>query len=332
MANDKESNGDGRIEVTAGQPKHTQAPNEHGNRLANLDPNQLIPENLAKMEKVVGQLKITFIKSDGKLEFIIYDESQVPINDFNVGFEHLYSGDINRFKKLKNVNEETCQRPLIFGSIEHLTSDLLHIIMVETHPDLRGFGAGVAFQNNLPQVARKLGYRFLGGYQNDTDLARFFIKRGFYSLEEIKDVHQMEFDLLRAEETEDSVWFTVQFLVPSDEEDYILEGRGKTDSDNKFKFVGKFETLGEIFGKMEEALENGTPKKDLFPEMIQLYDLLPEDPDYERPELSHDDEGVTLLLRTLLAYLKQKTRTLAHLVDSDTLEKSAFYEEDDEDW
>jgi len=95
---------------------------------------------------------------------------------------------------------------------------------------------GVAFQEHLVNLAKKLGYKFLAGYQNNAEIARFFIKRGRYLLEEIKDELQGEFESIRDQENDETLFYTVKFLNPEDVTRYIKPERIDTSVEDKIRF------------------------------------------------------------------------------------------------
>lgn len=108
------------------------------------------------------------------------------------------------------------RRPLVYASFGELTEDILFLGLVETNPDFRGRGIGVAFYDTLVALARQAGYRAVGHYHNDKKTAEFFLRRGCFFWEEIPADDRPHFDILRKQEDDPAVYHTLYFLDSQD--------------------------------------------------------------------------------------------------------------------
>ncbi|MBU1934530.1 hypothetical protein KKF04_00580, partial [Patescibacteria group bacterium] len=128
--------------------------------------------------------------------------------------------------------------------LAEISSDILFVANIEISPHIRGGkGVGVDFYANLSKEAKKLGYRFLTGYHNDPETARFFINRGRYLVEEVKDELRSHFQVLEDQEDDESVLHTIQFLNPEDVDSFIKPERVGTNADSKIEFRGRLNSL-----------------------------------------------------------------------------------------
>jgi len=297
-------------------------------KLNELNPVDLIPPEFANIPTVAGQISIVTRQLAGHIDYIVVDEATMSLNEIEDRFTYLDDGKLGEYPELERGNNRYA-RPLVHGSMTEISTDILFNDMLETNPALRGKGAGVAFLKHLEDLARNLGYKFLAGYQNDAKTARFFLKRGRYLLEEIKDELQAEFQALREQEDDGSVFHTISFLNPEDVAKYIKPERIDTDVEDKIEFKEKILTLSNIFYQLSAILKRVEENEDglgdratLIEIMEDLNLMLPEEDQYDLPELSEDDDNLIFSLKILLAHLKNKFSTLIRVTTLNKLREN----------
>jgi GNAT superfamily N-acetyltransferase len=307
----------------------TPAPDkEQIRKLDQLEPQDLVPAEFANIRKVIGQIKVVARKSDGHIDYIITDGGHMTLQQIENRFTYFDKETLAKYPELK-AGKNQYARPLVHGSLSEISPDIIFGGMFETNPALRGKGTGVAFQEHLASLAKKLGYKFLAGYQNDAEIARFFLKRGRYLLEELKDEFQGEFQSLKKQESDETVFCTVKFLNPEDVKKYVKPERVNTNVEDKIEFKEKVITLDNVIHKLTEALrrvEDGKEEKGdratLIEIMEDLNQILPQKERYNLPELSEDDDNLVLNLKALLEYLKTKFGIIIREATPEQLEEN----------
>lgn len=311
-------------------PYVTPAPEQEkkSTKLSRLDPQELIPAKLSNIPEIIGSMKIAAHKSDGSIDYVITDNGRMTLRQIEKGFKYLYYKQLEEYPEIK-IGKNLYARPLVHGSISEISPDMLFGGMFETNPVLRGKGAGVAFQEHMADLAKELGYRFLAGYQNDAEIARFFLKRDRYILEEIKDERQAEFQSLRDQENDDTVFYTVKFLRAEDIAQYVRPERIGTDVEDKIEFKQKIQTLGDVFSRLAKALEKVEEGKEaagdratLIEIMEDLNQMLSAKDRYDLPELAEDDDNLVIKLKVLLEHLKSKSSKLIREATLEQLEEN----------
>lgn len=297
-------------------------------RLDRLDANKLIPDTLKSEETLVGKPVMIARREEGNIEFVIRDEQKVSLKDIG-RFEYLFER-LEEWPELA-VGPGTYYRPLVYGSITELSPTVLFGGMMETNPEFRGKkGIGIAFTENLLARARELGYRFFGGYHNNAQIARFFLNRGNYLLEEIKDTHRHEFEELREQEPDESVFHTVNFLKPDDVQEYVRPERIGVRVDDRIEYKEKSKILSKIFENLEILLkkvetnaEQTGDKATLIEICEDLNDFLPEQDRYALPVLSEDDGDIVEPLKKILEHLKSSSSFLLQNCSLEELEENS---------
>lgn len=91
-------------------------------------------------------------------------------------------------------------------------------------------GQGIAkdfYKNTLPKFARGLGYRFIRGSNDNTNIDFFLNKVGRYKYSDIKeDSRNVLFPNVKPD-VPGYDWHTVQFLYTEDEEKYVIPDKRK---------------------------------------------------------------------------------------------------------
>lgn len=287
------------------------------NKLDKLNPQELIPAEFANIEEITGSVKVLLNKTHGHIDYAIADDGKTSLHKMENDFEfHIETALKESLKSKQNKNQYA--RPLVHGSLIELSPAILYAGIVETNPVLRGKGAGVAFQEQLANVAKNLGFKFLAGYQNDAKTARFFLKRGRYLLEEVKDEKQSEFQPVRDLEGDETVFYTVKFLNPEDITEYIMPERIDTTIEDKLEFKEKILTLHDIFYNVTEILKKVQAGKEkdgdratIIEILEDLNQILPQNDRYPLPELHEDNENIAPILREAFEHLKKKLDVLA---------------------
>ncbi|MFA5871661.1 MAG: hypothetical protein WC858_02960 [Parcubacteria group bacterium] len=227
-----------------GKPEVVSTPdNTNLGKLTKLAPVDLIPADLKNIPGIAGNISAFIKRFPTETSFVITDETIAEnMNALLNGFTHFEDFDLEDFPELALPNGDY-RRLIIYGSLRELTPDILFGVILETNPALRGKGAGVAFQEHLANLARNLGYKFLSGCQHTEDLALFFLKRGRYLMEEVKDELRTEFRIIGRQEEEadwEELFFTIKFLNPEDITRYIKPERIDTSVEDKIEFKKKY--------------------------------------------------------------------------------------------
>jgi hypothetical protein len=217
--------------------------NANRSKLDKLAPADLIPANLKDIPGVTGNISAFIRRFPTENSFVITDEVIAENMDALLsGFTHFEGPDLEDFPELELPNGEY-RRLLMHGSLRELTPDILFGVMLEINPTLRGKGIGVAFQEHLANLAKNLDFKFLAGCQHTEDLALFFLKRGRYLIEEIKEELQIEFQSIRSQESGEDIeelFFTIKFLNPEDITRYIKPERTDTSAENKIEYKKEY--------------------------------------------------------------------------------------------
>lgn len=152
-------------------------------------------------------------------------------------FDFFDRDDIARFPTLDQVNHKY-SRPLLYSSLRELSPEILFEGIIEVNELLRRQGISSGFQRNLEAEAKRVGFRFLTGYQSEDDVAAHFLKRGRYLIDEIKPEHQTQFERVRKIERDrdTAVFYTVKFLNPDDINKYVLPERIGTSVEDKIAY------------------------------------------------------------------------------------------------
>lgn len=282
-------------------------------KLDNLNPEDLVPPALAKISSITGPIKINIKREGNRIEYIITD-AEVITPEYK---DFVYLDDrLDTHEGLK-IGENRYARPIAFGTISEISPYILYCEMFETSPFLQGQGIGTTFQKHLAELAKTLGYKFMAGHQNEGKTARFFLNRGRYLLEEIKDEFQGEFNPLSDQEDDETVWCTVELLNPEDITKYIKPERVNTSTEDKINLKNRIEQLGDTLYYLSNILEriekNSTERGDhanIIRIMRKLNQILPEKDQYDVSKLSQDDPNYILNLKVVLAHLKSKSTTL----------------------
>jgi len=297
-------------------------------KLDQLNPQELIPAKLANIPQVIGSTKVVTHKSKEGIDYIITDDGQITSNQIKNGFEYFDEESLEKYPELR-IGKNEYVRPLAHGNIKEISPDILFNGIFETNPALRGKGLGLSFQEHIAELAKKLGYKFLAGYQVNAETARFFLKRGRYLLEEIKDELQPEFQNIMNQGMDETAFHTVKFLTPEDIARYIKPERIGTAVEDKIEFKQKILTLDDVFYKLAETLKKVEEEKEeagdratLIEIMEDLNQILPADEQYDLPEISEDDNNLVLDLKALLEHLKSKSDTLIQEATLEQLEEN----------
>jgi GNAT superfamily N-acetyltransferase len=183
-------------------------------RLKDFDPHRLIPSAFFEHEDIFGTPVVLAHASETSIHFLIRDEmsiGQVELEDFL----YFQEEELARFPEII-LDDEEYLRPLAHGLLYELNASILYEGILETNPALRGTGLGGALLDQIAAEARVLGYSYLCGFQNNAELASFFLKRGYVLLEELTEEGQEKLQPLRDQEDDDSVFYTVNILDPEE--------------------------------------------------------------------------------------------------------------------
>jgi hypothetical protein len=274
--------------------------------LDSLNPEDLIPPELEETDVITikGDVKIfTHRRNASEIKFVITDEEPVSTQSIERNFTYFDEpNDLSYFPETK-IDENTYQRPLVHGELYHKTDDLLFWGMLETNPALRNkAGIGVAFQKRLFETAKNLGYRFVGGNQNNSTLASFQLNRGAYLIEEIKDEYQHLFESI--EENDGLAFTSVQFLNTEEIPKYVKPTRIGTTTKDKLEYKEKPQVLFKIFRIIAQSID-----EEDFETAIEIMEdlnaLLPEADQYKNPPTKEPEE-----LTNFLEHLKAKENAL----------------------
>ncbi|HTE57697.1 MAG TPA: hypothetical protein VK694_03050 [Verrucomicrobiae bacterium] len=191
-------------------------------KLGRLVAADLVPPTFVDLPGVVAPVSIVAAASDRSVSYIISDAMSMNLTEMAHTFEILTEEDLEDFPRLRRGSERFA-RPLAYGDMSEIGSDLLLNEAFEINPFLRGRGAGVALHESLVRVAGNLGFKFLTGHQDNAGSLRFFLNRGRYSLTDIRDDRLHEFDCVKAPlfRAPDLDFFTIKFLQPDDIAQYV---------------------------------------------------------------------------------------------------------------
>lgn len=282
-------------------------------KLDTLDSRELIPSELANIPGIVGQVRAVVHRPEKEIDYVVADEQQTTLQHIESGFTYFDREKLEEYPELA-LPKKKYSRPLAIGTLREISPDILFGSIFETNPEFRGKGAGVVFQEHIAHLAKKLGFKFYAGYQNDADTARFFLKRGRYLLEEIKDELQKEFEIIRDEGGNDRVFYTIQFLDSDDIAKYVKPERIDTDIEDKIDYKEKKLTLDQIFTRLAKGLNRIQNNEDELSDRATLIEvledinqLLPEKDRLNVQPLSEDDDNLHASLKTLFEHLKNKS-------------------------
>lgn len=313
------------------QPKNpdTQEKKVKASKLDGFCSQDLIPPGLEKTLRVVGELQGVVHRQHGHVDFVIKDAAKMTSRQIENGFTY-FCNAIEDFPELK-LGKDQYSRTLVYGSVREISPDMLYEGLFETNPATSGKGVGVAFQEHLATLAKKLGYKFLASYQNNAEIARFFLNRGRYLLEEIRDELRNEFKTLQDQEDDPEVFFTIKFLNPEDVVKYVRPERLDTDVEDKIEFREKITTLKDIFNrlaktfkKVDEGKDDAGDRTTLIEILEDLNQILPEEDRHNMPGLSEDDENLVLKLKVLFEHLKSKSSVLIREATLEELEENVI--------
>jgi GNAT superfamily N-acetyltransferase len=102
---------------------------------------------------------------------------------------------------------------------EDVPTEILTVSEYSDREELRGKGIGKAFYSQLREIAKSIGYRYITGSNNDTNISFFLNTLGRYTLPQIKSEHQRKFTHDPDDEVNRN--FTVDILYPEDKELYL---------------------------------------------------------------------------------------------------------------
>lgn len=212
-------------------------------KLAKLAPIDLIPSALKNIPCINGNLNALVRNYSTDIRFVITDEDVAEsMDELLNGFTHFEEPDLEDFPEL-GLPDGDYRRLIMHGSLRELTPDILFSVILETNPALRGKGVGVAFQEHLANLAKNIDFKFLAGCQHTEELALFFLKRGRYLIEEIKEELQTEFFSIRNQEAGEDIkelFFTIKFLNPEDIVKYIKPERIDASAEDKVEYKKEY--------------------------------------------------------------------------------------------
>ncbi len=301
---------------------------EESGKLDQLDPEELVPPELANIPEIAGHIQAVAHKSGSAIDYVIVDEGQMTLRQIAEGFTYFDEEKLEEYAELSR-GKNTYARPLAAGSVRQISPDILFGGIFETNPAFRGKGMGVIFQEHIAVLAKKLGFKFFAGYQNDAETARFFLKRGRYLLEEIRDEFQGELQSIRDQESDEAVFYTVKFLDPEDIAKYVKPERINTDIEDKIEYKEKILTLNNIFSKLiktfvrvEDGEEELGDRATLIEILEDLNQLLPQDEQSSASTQLEDDVNLLTNLKILLEHLKSKSDTLIRIATLEQLKEN----------
>lgn len=174
-------------------------------------------EALRRIPGVRDPVKSVSLEGKNHLDLLVVDGARMSKN--RMENEWTYSGmTLEDFEDHPEVlvSAGLYRRPLLYASFCELSPEILFLGMIETNPDFHGKGIGSLFYEELTRIARRSGYRFVGHYHNEAEVAGFFLRRGCYFLDEIGSEFQDRVEPIRKEEANAPVFHTVYFTDPSD--------------------------------------------------------------------------------------------------------------------
>lgn len=120
-------------------------------------------------------------------------------------------------------DESPISRQIISMRAEELTPDILYLNNIDVDPRLRGGKIAPFFHQRLEGLAKNAGYKFIAGLELHEKLAKLYIQRGSYFIEEIKPEFQKEFEeIIKKADTEPKAAFTtIKFLDQQDIKRYV---------------------------------------------------------------------------------------------------------------
>ncbi|MES2315802.1 MAG: hypothetical protein V4486_03675 [Patescibacteria group bacterium] len=297
-------------------------------KLEQLNPEELIPRALINVPGVKGDVKIIANKERKGISFVIFDEDKVGEKEHIKGFEYFYNEDEAEYPVLK-VGPNEYSRILVHGTISELSPTILFGSMLETNPKFRGKGLGLAFTDNLITLAKKMGYRFFAGHHNDAKVAKFFLNRGRYLIEEVKPELQKEFADVVKDDPDLDIFHTVQFINKEDINTYIRPERASASVEDRISYKLKIVAVSSLLHKLSFLLDKviknygTTGDKATLIEIIQdLSKALPNNKQSDELGLSEDDKNLLPILSELINKLKTNTVYLAENLTSEEIQEN----------
>ena len=247
-------------------PQKTQEQIAAERRIAIIGSERLIPEVLRTASGIKGEVKIFSHQSLNRVtgehalvDFVMADDQRVSRDEVDQGWTYFEIEQRDEFPEVKLG--EDYKRILVFGSFDEINPDILFTGMLEIHPAFRGKGIGQDFQANLAKIARELGYKFICGYQNNADIAFFFLENGRYLLEEVKDELRGEFQGAVAHDPDTEVFHTVKILNPEDVKKYIRPERIGRTTVEKIDYKSKHIALEKLIMVLDKKIEEAKAGK-----------------------------------------------------------------------
>jgi hypothetical protein len=98
--------------------------------------------------------------------------------------------------------------------------DMLYVGYYDDRAELRNKGVGKSFYDNLHNISRDMGYRYITGLNNEKNIG-FFTKLGRVTLDQIKPEFRDKFR--HNPGSKDTTLYTVDFLYNEDKEEYLVK-------------------------------------------------------------------------------------------------------------
>lgn len=289
-----------------------------------IEADMLLPPEFKSHPSISGAPKaiLKYGKQLKDFDFIIIDEEVETLEAIQAKFRFCYEDKLIKFPEAR-ISEDEYRRVLVHGALTSLTPEILFSNTIETHPDLRGQGLGTAVQNRIAKLAISLNHKFLIGHQADEEAVRFFLNRGRFLREEIKDEHQELF-----ETTRNNLKFeTIKILNLDDVQKYVKPSRINADTEDRIAYKEKSDSLNRVFRQVErvikEAKQSDNGKVNIAPaiEIIEeLNCLLPRNMRHDTSGLSEDQSDILFKLEIVLRFLKTAKEDLLQLASTKELE------------
>lgn len=289
------------------------------------DKDSFISQELKESAEIPTGIKASLHRRDEKnIELIIADGSMRSLRQIEQSMD-IQQDVLNRFSSLQSHG--SYNRPLLYASISELTPRMIFVGYIETSADVRRRGIATAFYAKLEENARQNGYRFLTGYHNDTDTAKFFLRRGRYLLDEIKLELQKEFESLRNQDDDPTLFFTIRFLDAHDEESYINNESLEKSLDKRLEDLEKRGILNDLLTKIEgtiKKLEGGEEMPGTRATLIEVLEDIEAGLGEKKNASDLDEENPNLLIDAarILETLWAQKNVLLQSLTRDELEEN----------
>ena len=200
---------------------------------------ELIPPKFRTLKGVRGKVDIVIDRDGRSTTFAIADQKTEALKRRDT---FAYPENLDELRQLnveggKEADDDLAFRALAHGKLTEVTPEMLYLDVLEVHPKMRGKRAGTAFLQNLELKAKKIGYKFLVAHPDEPRATKFFLRAGFYLLDEVKD--ELQDDFIAADEGKGSKTMTINFLDEQDIKKYIQAERIGTNPANKLEFLKK---------------------------------------------------------------------------------------------